>query len=494
MGVNTARPHALAGSGARKGRFLGTLSALLNGLYVLLLVEAICAISSHRPVAVPYAVGALVTKFFATQGISQVLIGVGNNERFHARDHFFVLQSTTFRAKGQVDHLVNLANDFGLIPQVQAAYGALRLAPLFLVLVFLSGGWLAAAIALGLVAISAPLYIRAGKNAERLGEEHEIAYSDLELREFQVLSAGQELRGLGASEFAAEEIVALSQREHLSAFSALKAALQSSLVTEFLSGAGIGLVAMVSGFALLGDRTTLFRALLAVFFTNELFGAVRRFGAEFHQSQDAERSLSIFAEITKEAVGNFIWPSFDKLVAREAQPPLDFECGPGKRLLITGPSGSGKTSLLESMLELREPHSGTVRRGSVSVALVTPMEQLFRGSLRENLDPNLLHGDMALLEALAKVGLSTSRFGSLDSRLDANGLGLSSGEQVRFIVARGLVAQASVFVLDDIAGLLDEQSRQQLSNLFVTLRDVCVIEAAIDHPLVTPTTTLDLGR
>ena len=469
---------------------MGTLSALLSGLSALLLAEAVSAVAAGSSKFLPYAVGAGLAKYCATVVLSRILLRVGNLERNRSRERLFPLLSEGLRSRGQVGDLLTSADQSGLVATVQSSYASLRLAPLSLLVVFLAGGWLSVGIAATLIAVSIPLYIRAGQNAEKFGDEYETALADLELRELQVLEAGQELRGLGAGSFACDEVAALSEREHSSAMKALRAALQSSLITEFLSGVGIGLVAMVAGFALLGMRTTLLRGLIAVLFTNELFASVRRFGSEFHQSQESEQALKTFSTKRESLKSEVSLPRAIGLVASKGKTPVDLNLRTGSRLLITGPSGSGKSSLLEALLGLRNPLEGTVESGSSAIAYVTPNERLYSGTLRENLDPSGQHGDLTLSEALAGVGLPAGRFGSLDARLGPNGEGLSSGELVRFLLARGIVAQASLFVLDDISGLLDPASRKTVEKYFNSNPHLCVVEAAIDSPLLSATSTI----
>ncbi len=486
------RPHAFSGVAARSGRLIGSISALLSGLCALLLAEAVNAFANERASGLSYALGAWFSKYCSTVLATRILIRTGTSERARARATFFGFLSARSRARGYTGDLLADADQLGLVPLVQSSYAHLRLAPVSFLVVFLTGGWLSAAIAAVLITISIPLYIKAGRQAETLGDEYEIAQADLELRELQVLESGQELRGLGAGAFACEEVAALSEREHLSAMKAVRAALGSSLITEFLSGVGIGLVAMVSGFALLGARTTLLRALLAVLFTNELFGSVRRFGSEFHQSQEVERALKTFTLPAAKTAPLDLFPRALNVVALPGQQPISFELSAGSRLLVKGPSGAGKSTFLEALLGLREPVAGAVFAGSAPIAYITPHEVLFAGSLRENLDPSAQHGDLTLHEALRSVGLSTSRFGSLDVNLGPNGEGLSSGELVRFLIARGIVAQATLYVIDDVTGLLDARSRKEISRYFKSRVNLCVVEATIDQPLISPTAIIEV--
>ena len=94
-----------------------------------------------------------------------------------------------------------------------------------------------------------------------------------------------DLRALGAVAYGADEIGAHQRSEHVLALRAIRVALGSSLVTEFLSGVSVGLVAMVVGFALLDGHVSLVRALIAVLVTAEVFAAVRRVGVAFHQRE-----------------------------------------------------------------------------------------------------------------------------------------------------------------------------------------------------------------
>ena len=72
---------------------------------------------------------------------------------------------------------------------------------------------------------------------------------------------------------------------------AIRVALGSSLVTEFLSGVSIGLVAMVVGFGLLGGHLSLLRALVAVLVTASSSPKCGDIGVEFHRREDAQRAL-----------------------------------------------------------------------------------------------------------------------------------------------------------------------------------------------------------
>jgi ABC-type ATPase involved in cell division len=66
----------------------------------------------------------------------------------------------------------------------------------------------------------------------------------------------------------------------------------------------------------------------------------------------------------------------------------------------------------------------------------------------------------------------------------ADGRGLSTGEKVRLALARCVLAEPSLLVLDDIAGVVDEHARGSIRALLDSLIDVAVVEATVDTPLL----------
>jgi ABC-type transport system involved in cytochrome bd biosynthesis fused ATPase/permease subunit len=93
------------------------------------------------------------------------------------------------------------------------------------------------------------------------------------------------------------------------------------------------------------------------------------------------------------------------------------------------------------------------------------------------------------------LGLKGERFDDLDSELLADGRGLSTGERVRIVLARCLLANPELLVLDDIAGVLDEPSRREVASALQEHPSLGVIEATVDTPLLeSPTQRLEVRR
>ncbi len=359
------------------------------------------------------------------------------------------------------------------------------------VVVFAASGTLSAVIVVALIALAAPLYQRAGKRSATLEDDYQRRRAQLEARQLELLHRSPELRALGAVSYGADVIGALSDSEHTLAMRAVRVALGSSLVTEFLSGVSVGLVAMNVGFALLGGRIDLFRALLAVLVTAELFTQVRRYGSEFHRRERTARSEELLGtrSVATTSPDRTTLVVAENLVTDAGAIPVSFRIAPGSHTLITGASGTGKTTLLHTLVGWRAPTSGTLTRGAGPVGFVSAESSLLSGTLWENLTLGASLDPDDVRRQLDDLGLSGQRFSDFNAMVLPDGRGLSGGEVVRLALARSLLARPNMLVIDDVAGVLDDESRVLVAAAISSLGDVAVIEATVDSPLLEQPTT-----
>jgi ABC-type multidrug transport system fused ATPase/permease subunit len=168
---------------------------------------------------------------------------------------------------------------------------------------------------------------------------------------------------------------------------------------------------------------------------------------------------------------------------------LDFVIRPGEKIGIVGRTGSGKTSFVQALFHLypfergrilvdgirprlmaasgevagpEETDLGLFRR---SIALISQEPTLFRGTLRENLDLTGSHEDRRLQEVLARVGLEEwleSQPLGLRMMIEERGKNLSAGEKQLLCMARCLLQDAPVVVMDEATSSVDPQSEEIL--------------------------------
>jgi ABC-type transport system involved in cytochrome bd biosynthesis fused ATPase/permease subunit len=113
---------------------------------------------------------------------------------------------------------------------------------------------------------------------------------------------------------------------------------------------------------------------------------------------------------------------------------------------------------------------------------------LFSGTLRENVTLGVDVPDEVVCAQLRSLGLVGPRFDNLDAELLSDGRGMSSGERVRLLVARALLASVSLLVLDDVAGVLDRDARDRVRASLAETSGLAVLEATVDTPLLEATT------
>lgn len=159
---------------------------------------------------------------------------------------------------------------------------------------------------------------------------------------------------------------------------------------------------------------------------------------------------------------------------------LDLHVGHGQKVAIVGQTGSGKSTLLQLVTRIWDAQSGQVAIGGrdvkqwsesalrTSTSVVSQRVDVLNGSLRDNLTIALPDAeDAQLIDVLEQVGLSKlTEDKGLDTWLGEGGRQLSGGEKRRIGIARAVLRQSPIVLMDEPTEGLDKQTEQQMMQLF----------------------------
>lgn len=171
---------------------------------------------------------------------------------------------------------------------------------------------------------------------------------------------------------------------------------------------------------------------------------------------------------------SFAWKAASPLFQQ-----VNFTATPDNSVAIVGPSGVGKSTLLHCLMSLQAAQQGEIEFGGTTqqaadesawhqqFSLLLQQQQLFTGSLRDNLKlANPKASDPELWEALRLARLDTlvQERGGLDFMIGPEGLHLSGGQARRLSLARVLLRDAPIVLLDEPFTGLEENTANALMH------------------------------
>ncbi len=303
------------------------------------------------------------------------------------------------------------------------------------------------------------------------------------------------LRAFGRARRQEDVLRTMADDHRRTTMGTLRLAFLSSLALELLATLGTALVAVTVGLRLLGGHLTLGTAFLVLLLTPEAYLPLRRVGASFHASADGLAAAEAALDLLEEA-----GPAVSAVPVRldgpaghsgkrapgirlehvtlrhpdRTSPALDdvsLTLEPGEHVALVGPNGSGKSTIQHLLLGFARPGGGRILiddrdLGELDLdawrARTTWVPQhphLFAASLADNLRlaaPGATDAELrdALRTAQAD-GLAHRLPHGLDTPLGAGGVAVSAGERRRIALARALLRDAPLVLLDEPTANLD---------------------------------------
>lgn len=166
----------------------------------------------------------------------------------------------------------------------------------------------------------------------------------------------------------------------------------------------------------------------------------------------------------------------DDLVLKD----IAFTAPAGKKIALVGESGEGKTTITNLLLRLYEPNKGAVFIDGVDVANVSQRSlrqniavvfqdpALFSGTVKENIAYAKPDASDAAIKAAAKAANAEEFIAKLpdgyDTEIGERGIKLSGGQKQRIAIARAILKDAPILILDEATSSLDSRAEAQVQE------------------------------
>lgn len=309
------------------------------------------------------------------------------------------------------------------------------------------------------------------------------------------------LRAFGRAGAQREAIERTSDAHRHATLDTLRITFLSSLVLELLATLSVALVAVSVGLRLLFGELDLQTALLVLILAPEAYLPLRALGTHFHASTEglaaAQDAFAVLETEPQVPGGRRPPPSRPAIRIRglgvdgrggPVLDRLDLDLPAGRTVGLVGPSGSGKSTVLDVLLGFARADRGTVLIGGdhegdqdavplteldldawrAQIAWVPQRPWLCAGTVADAIRLGAPQaGDAAVAAAAATVRLDVA----LNRMIGPGGAGLSTGQQRRVALARALVTDRPVLLLDEPTEGVDEATERAMVDALITAAD-----------------------
>jgi ABC-type multidrug transport system fused ATPase/permease subunit len=270
----------------------------------------------------------------------------------------------------------------------------------------------------------------------------------------------------------------------------------SARTVEVIGAAATALVVLFGALEVLAGRMTPGTVLVFSTYLHSLYRPIRqiaKLSSKISTAAVSARRINDILEMAPEiedapdaievtdCTGELV---FDRVSFGYAGTPVllgaSFRISPGQRVALVGASGAGKSTIASLVLRLYDPLSGSIaidgvdvrkyRRESLrrSIAIVLQDSLILGVSIRENIAYGKLDATDAEIEAAARAasahGFITRLPQGYDTILGERGATLSGGQRQRLAIARAMIRDAPILLLDEPMSGLDRRSQARVQR------------------------------
>ncbi|WP_028558679.1 ABC transporter ATP-binding protein [Paenibacillus pinihumi] len=199
-------------------------------------------------------------------------------------------------------------------------------------------------------------------------------------------------------------------------------------------------------------------------------GAERVFEVMDEKEESSDEQAAVNLGQMKGAIA-FEQVSFGYDSSRPTLKDISFKAKPGETVALVGPTGAGKTTLIQLLSRFYDANSGSIKVDGLDIqsvkreslrshmAFVLQDTFLFKGTIRENIRFGRLDATDEEVEQAARLANAEPFIlrmkGGYDKVLDTGGSGISQGQKQLLAIARAILANPSILVLDEATSSID---------------------------------------
>lgn len=213
----------------------------------------------------------------------------------------------------------------------------------------------------------------------------------------------------------------------------------------------------------LGNTVT--RAMVSIRRIKEVLNTEPAMTFKNEAEEDLEGSL-VFDHVT------FTYPTDTEPMLKD----ISFEVKPGEMIGVVGATGAGKSTLAQLIPRLFDPQEGSIKIGGKdlrdiseaslrkNVSIVLQKAILFKGTIADNLRQGKQNASLPELEQAARIAQASEFINRMEdtynSQVEERGNNFSGGQKQRMSIARGVVSNPNILILDDSTSALDAKSEK----------------------------------
>ena len=379
------------------------------------------------------------------------------------------------------------------------------LLPFAILAVTLTRDWLSAIV----MVVTAPLIpvfmIMIGKGTEKLNQKQWRKLARLSAHFLDMIQGLTTLKLFNASRREAETVSRMAESYRRTTMSVLRVAFLSSLVLEFFATVSIAIIAVFIGFRLLYGDMTFFDGFYVLLLAPDFYLPLRNMGTHYHARMEAigaaetmvsvmemkdnapkpKGELSELPDLARGIALEFRSVSFTYPDGTKALEDISFKLEAGQSLALVGPSGAGKSTIIDLVLGLAAPSAGQILINDVDLAAlpinawrkqlayVPQKPTLFSGTILDAIRYGNPDATFEAVEAAAKLAQAHDFISAFSEgynhQLNEKGAGLSGGQIQRIAIARALLRDAPLVLLDEPSAHLDRENEAKVQNALQAL-------------------------